>query len=478
MRSVRPAAALALVLAAAGCPPSASETGPGTPPPDDGTAGRSPGAQMTGRADGHTGPPRPLLVFANQTLGWLEPCGCTEGMLGGLARRVAYLDALRARGFEPYLLDNGDLIDSPGRQSELKLETAYAILSRLGHRSLIVNRGERDIPMIGMDLRGTSVFSHSLTSCLPEPFPAIVPFDEGEAPLLVGVVALLAKSLTLDVEAGSSGSQSLRDPVAVLERARQNSNGFVGLLVLFHGPRDEARQLFADRTDVLAVVAGHDHEDPVEPERLPGGAVLVAPGNKGKYLALVELVRDGEKLRAEPLGNVPLDDRVPDDPATAALIEEYKRRLFEENLIAGMELKLPESGGRFLGPEACSPCHGPQYQVWKETKHTKAFVNLKPRNGTRDPECLRCHSTGFGFASGFQGVERTPHLAYVSCESCHGVGSNHMNNPQPGFGRVKEPAKLCVRCHDKENSPEFDFERYWPKIAHPRPKPPPEPPPQ
>jgi len=458
VKVVRPVAAFALALLAAGCPGQAAGPPPWAPPPGDGTAERSPGTQMTGREGGHEGPRRPLLVFVNQTLGWLEPCGCTEGMLGGLARRVAYLQALRARGFEPFLLDNGDLIESPGRQSELKLETAFAILARVPEGQWIAGVGERDVALRHVTRRGLPIFAAN-----------VLPPGDAAATLRIEdatVVPLLSRTFALDVEAASGGALEVGDPAEVKLPARS--------VVLFHGPRDEARALFADRTDILAICAGHDEEEPHEAERLPGGAVLVAPGNKGKYLALVELVKDESppgKPRAEPLGNVLLDDRVPDDPAAAARIDEYKRRLFEENLVASIEQKLPESGGRFLGPEACSPCHGPQYEVWKRSKHQKAFVNLRPRNGTRDPECLRCHSTGFGFTSGFQGVERSPHLAYVSCESCHGVGSNHMNNPQPGFGRVKEPARLCRRCHDKENSPEFDFERYWPKIAHPKPKP-------
>jgi hypothetical protein len=27
-------------------------------------------------------------------------------------------------------------------------------------------------------------------------------------------------------------------------------------------------------------------------------------------------------------------------------------------------------------------------------------------------------------------------------------------------------ANVCINCHDHDNSPEFDFERYWPKVEH------------
>jgi hypothetical protein len=167
-----------------------------------------------------------------------------------------------------------------------------------------------------------------------------------------------------------------------------------------------------------------------------------------------------------PWAPQPLDDRVPDDPEVAMVVERYKDRLAEENLVAAAPRLPPETGGFFVGPETCGSCHKPQFKVFEKMKHAHAYESLLPRKGQHDPECLRCHTTGFGFETGFCGIEATPRLASVSCESCHGVGSNHISNPQPGFGAIKEPAKLCVRCHDKENSPKFHFETYWEKIKH------------
>jgi hypothetical protein len=301
----------------------------------------------------------------------------------------------------------------------------------------------------------------------------------------VEVLALLSPArFGADIAALTGGDWTVTDPAAALGQtaARQTSGSiqrgsdtFSGPLriVLYHGPRDEAAELFKDRKDVLVVHAGHGEEYPTEPERLPGGALLVTTGDKGKYVAVIELRRDAATgaIRAEPgraKAIVPLGDRVPDDPEVAALVDEYKTRLFEENLIEHMERKVPESGGRYIGPEACANCHRAQFAVYQGTKHAHAFEPLVPRKGTRDPECLRCHTTGFGFASGFAGIEASPHLARVSCETCHGVGSNHAENPAIGttFGKIAEPRLLCVECHDKENSPNFDFDRYWPKIRH------------
>ena len=47
--------------------------------------------------------------------------------------------------------------------------------------------------------------------------------------------------------------------------------------------------------------------------------------------------------------------------------------------------------------------------------------------------------------------------------------------PQAEYVRAKANVKidratardsLCVKCHDYENSPEFDFEKYWKEVDH------------
>jgi hypothetical protein len=31
------------------------------------------------------------------------------------------------------------------------------------------------------------------------------------------------------------------------------------------------------------------------------------------------------------------------------------------------------------------------------------------------------------------------------------------------FGNV---VKMCMECHDLDNSPDFDFQLYWPEVEH------------
>jgi hypothetical protein len=62
--------------------------------------------------------------------------------------------------------------------------------------------------------------------------------------------------------------------------------------------------------------------------------------------------------------------------------------------------------------------------------------------------------------SAARSAERTS----VGCESCHGPSQGHVAEPKtPTTFAARDQ---CLRCHDRENSPEFAFDSYWKQIKH------------
>ena len=132
-------------------------------------------------------------------------------------------------------------------------------------------------------------------------------------------------------------------------------------------------------------------------------------------------------------------------------------------------------------------CHEKSYDIWKHSGHGHAYQTLvdldPPRNF--DPECVSCHVTGwnpgkfFPYQGGYESREKTPQLINVGCEDCHGPGEKHANaelgaNEQLQkklrkamvVTKAESKKQQCYTCHDLDNSPDFDFDKYWPFVEH------------
>ncbi len=167
-----------------------------------------------------------------------------------------------------------------------------------------------------------------------------------------------------------------------------------------------------------------------------------------------------------------------------------RKTLLQERavLTVGILLLLPvELLAQYVGVSRCRACHLPQAKSWEPTKMAKAFELLKPgvaaeakrthkldpdKDYTHDAVCLPCHVTGHGKPGGFESIEKTPLLAGVQCEACHGAGAgylkpNLMSLQNKEFkraeviaaGMVLPDANTCKACHN-EKSPfykPFDF---------------------
>ncbi len=84
----------------------------------------------------------------------------------------------------------------------------------------------------------------------------------------------------------------------------------------------------------------------------------------------------------------------------------------------------PPENQQYIGGKRCASCHFEQYASWKKTEHAKAFDVLTAKY-QKDPKCLKCHTTGLGQPTGYVNQAQTAALAGVTCESCHGPGSEH-----------------------------------------------------
>ncbi len=324
----------------------------------------------------------------------------------------------------------------------------------------------------------------------------------------VALVGVFGQSLVEATFPGGTGDEiTIRPPEEVLpdvlaEVATRKPDLRV---LLVHANLPETRRLIERFPQFDVVVSTGGVEDPLADNPVQVGRTLLCTvGHKGKYVGAVGYFPgQSQRLRFEL---IELDQqRFSESPQMHQLMARYQQLLKELDLARTEPAIAHPSGGTFVGAEACGRCHTRAYQKWKTSRHAHAYESLKVgRKGQEkqwipriyDPECLCCHVTGWDpqqvlrYESGFVSIEDTPHLADQQCENCHGPGGGpgrHVElearwlvNPSAvsrdeliagrrQMKRTIEQAEksLCVQCHDLDNSPRFQFAKYWEEVKHP-----------
>ena len=117
----------------------------------------------------------------------------------------------------------------------------------------------------------------------------------------------------------------------------------------------------------------------------------------------------------------------------------------------------------FAASGRCAQCHSAEMAKWSFSKHSRAWESLLKhpvKGSTQNPDCIGCHTTGFGQIGGFGEPTVTNIRKYkaVQCETCHGPLKGHPNNHT--IQAIPITIETCIGCHDNANSPDFDFESY------------------
>jgi YVTN family beta-propeller protein len=145
----------------------------------------------------------------------------------------------------------------------------------------------------------------------------------------------------------------------------------------------------------------------------------------------------------------------------------------------------------YEGVSVCAECHagrmfGYQFSNWRLTAHADAYASLSTPRAAEiaaemgvqgDPrtsaQCLQCHTTAFHQSAG--GLRDTCTLYEgVSCEACHGAGSEHVaearaqQESSPLTQKLdKVSEQTCDACHANAHGKPFDYAAAVQAIAHP-----------
>jgi hypothetical protein len=304
------------------------------------------------------------------------------------------------------------------------------------------------------------------------------PFDRAtEAAQGSGVDLVVAARAKDEVAGETSRLNRGAPPVAQLQSKGRSLlkvevwSGAGDAFELLHGAADQERELAAldERIEMLKAQTN----DPT----------LSAEMRALRQQKLEELERRRETQGAAPLPAprgkkafavrfVPLETNVPMQAEVKAIVDAYDDDVGRLNLqwakAHGRDCPKPgKAEAGFIGNEPCRECHKEAFPVWASSKHAHGYATLKEKKKQYHLDCIGCHVTGWQKPGGVCRVDVVAGREGVGCESCHGPGLLHADDPSDANIAKGDDPKLCVSCHDRENSPHFVFEKYLPQILGP-----------
>ncbi len=393
------------------------------------------------------------LVYTNDVLGEIEPCGCRSNPQGGMLRKSNLLKKLEDKSI--LQLDGGDLLFSTntlpaGLAHQAEIQAGYLLQSMDMTAHDAVVPGEKDFAL------GLPIFEKLIRKSKIHFLAANLKHRKGSAKFLddswifdrtrkdgskirIAVIGLVGSKLAWPPELKASDAIA----VAKIEVPKLRKKADL-VIALTHQGFEDDQALAVAVPGIDYIVGGHSQSFLQTPAK-EGHAILFQSSFRNQYVGVVPL--DGP-FNADDHRLVGLDASY-DDPAgqlspMAHLVGEFKKAVGEAN--ASEEAKLthaaPEPGdaplAKFQTFPKCAECHWKQFDFWRKTKHGNALQALVEKHQAQNKECLSCHTVGLGDPQGFSAVKA---LAEVKAS---GEGN------KPDFMPLDELAPFLKAMHESK----------------------------
>jgi hypothetical protein len=460
-----------------------------------------------------------LLLFSADTRGYLGPCGCSENMRGGIDRAAFEVQEARKGSLPVLYIDGGDsLFGEPTLkpaqvpQEERKAQALAQAMKSMGlavrapselddvrgvafRQSLglpeveagqvkVLQAGARKVGVVAA--RDSAQLVQGSAQARKDGADFVVGLFHGTveqaqaAADLPGLEADLVLATHTATEFSGEEHKLVRAAVPVV--GLQSKGRELLRVELSYGPQAGRFTLVKSQADTDREVASLDQRMALlnKEINLPG---IDPQLHQLKQAKLEELVARKQKLLTEPVAApagvnsfslrfLPLEASLPGQPEVKAVVTAYDADVGKMNLAwakeHGEDCPAPKKGeAAFVGNEPCQQCHAEAFPIWEQSKHAHAWPTLEEKGKQSHLNCVGCHVTGYEKPGGVCRLDKVAGRESVGCESCHGPGSLHAEDPTPK-NIVRAPGQeRCVTCHNPENSPHFDFATYLPRILGP-----------
>lgn len=399
-----------------------------------------------------------ILVFSGNSQSEIDPCGCPVVPRGGIARRAKAISILRDNITDPiFVVDTGGSIGDTTLENKVKTQILIEAMSYMKYD--VVNISYKDllfsykwfseqteinkVPVISINLMNED------SSNLVEPMK-ILEFKNHK-------IAFLGVTYTDDVDSITWPNKGpfaipvkMEDPVEYVEDALKelaNDKLPVFTILLADVTEDALNRLAKISPSPDLIVIAGPSDNLIEASVLEN-SIVFNTGKGGKFLGVAEISFDNNgNFDNLSVRSIDLNEDISDEEQMAALAASYNTRLEEAQnqlINAAFPQKETENNATYEGFLNCTECHQTQTDLWFTTPHSQAYYHLLLANQDFNPQCLPCHTTGFGYKTGYTYFEDTSNLSAVQCEECHGPRGNGAEK-LPDYGTVS--SDRCVKCH-------------------------------
>ena len=367
-------------------------------------------------------PPSVVILYTGGTQSHLEPCGCYQEESGGLPRRAYVVEQFRKQGYPTLLVDAGNIFDGTAEIDARRCETNMKTLAAIGYSAVALSESD-----LGYD----DAYLHRQRAVATFPFlaPPVENADFTE-PFVIEQAGRHTIAFVTGAASGKAVSQA-------------------HIVVALGEP--------ADPEHIDVVICPDEIAAPVSED----GVLYVGCKPEGKTLGMLALWMDANgKLTRHYTTELALTGDVGESESVRQLLTDFYRDVAAESpsqdppLFANQFLE-QQHGNGYVSATACQRCHEQEYLQWSATRHAFAYETLLKKERYFDAACVACHTTGFGYPTGFQIVDPDSTLKGVQCETCHGPGKQHVGNPKKSNIRKGADTSLCLQCHDPKHSPGF-----------------------
>lgn len=380
------------------------------------------------------------------------------------------MDAVWKENVPVLMVDGGDLFGRRNKNEQFQTRFLCEVTGDFGFDG--IGLGE-------MDLNYGLPFLKEMIQKYDLPFTSANVVDRATGELILpeylvvekngikfGLVSVLGPNHKIITMTDTDSGLDIKDPVATLREVLPRMRKEVDTVVLLgHLGEGDTETVIKEVKGIDICVMGHTFRT-LKTERIVDDTVILAAPHEGRFMGRADVFvnqPDG-KVMAVEVNLTSLDDKVEDDPEMAVRLKDYKKSF--DDFMAAKRADFPRDLGSdkesYLNSRSCKSCHEDVWAAYTKSKHSKAFTSIRNKGQSNEPECILCHTTGYRYKNGYAEERPFNQLVNVQCEACHGYGTEHSRD-----GKWLAQAKdSCVTCHDKKNSPEFDYATYWEKIKH------------